>query len=323
MAQLTPEQIKLINDYFAGQNNGQPFELNGKSYLPRYDNAGQGDSGMGPLTGYMEYEKLGSDTNPNGQRAGGYKRSGYTNYDAGGDEFMSGTMDWMGNENLRNIIQGAAIVGGAGLAGSALAGAGAAGGAGSGAAGAAGGGGYTFGTTGAIGGYGAATGTGAAWAPAVAGGAGAAGGATGFSFGVEPTAAELASGAHIPGSALPAGSVAPSVMSGAGGGAGGAGGAGSSLLNGAGGKLLGAGATLLGGLSGSQSGQGEGGGRDPQMNDFLFGAKGVNPMAQSLLMQQMTPERQAEWDQMRGKGLSLMSGPVVGNGFNLLYGGKK
>jgi hypothetical protein len=323
MAQLTPEQIKLINDYFAGQNNGQPFELGGMSYLPRYDQAG--DSGAGPLTGYMEYEKLASDTNPNGQRAGGYKRSGYTNYDAGGNESRSGTMDWMGNENLRQIIQGAAIVGGAGLAGSALAGAGAAGGAGSGAAGAAGGGGYTFGTTGAIGGYGAATGTGAAWAPAVAGGAGAAGGATGFSFGVEPTAAELASGVHIPGSALPAGSVAPSVMGGAGGGAGGAGGAGSSLLNGAGGKLLGAGATLLGGLAGKEGAGGGGGGSgmDERMDKYIYGDQGVNQYAQNLLMQQMKPEMQAGWEQMRGRGLSLLNTPVAGNAFERFYGGKK
>jgi hypothetical protein len=47
------------------------------------------------------------------------------------------------------------------------------------------------------------------------------------------------------------------------------------------------------------------------------------PIAQNLLMQQMKPEMQAGWEKMRNRGGLLMDTPVAGNGYNLLYGGKK
>jgi hypothetical protein len=322
MAQLTPEQIKALLAEYGKQGNPQDGQFynegDNRYYLPLYENGGVsgGDAGdwqPGQRSGYMAFDKRLRDDGT--QRAGDYKTSQFTKYDPSGQQTKTGTMDWMGNTNLRDILEAAAVVGGAGLAGGALAGAGAAGG--GGAAGAAGGGGYTFGTTGAIGGYGAATGTGAAWAPAVGGAAG------GASFGVNMTPAELASGAHVPGSMLPAGSVAPSVMSGAGG-AGGAGSAGSGL-GGMGGKLLGAGATLLGGASGAAGGAGGDLTRkmDPRMDQYVYGDQGIMNRTQGLLNQQMSPESMAQWQKMQGVGMGLLQQPVAGNAFERFYGGKK
>ena len=125
-----------------------------------------------------------------------------------------------------------------------------------------------------------------------------------------------------------AGGVTASPIAGAGGGSSGgwmdkltklAGGAG----GGGGSSLLGLAASGLGGLAGGQ-GQEDSSSQtrrmDPRLDQPVFGD--LIPRTQSLLGQQMTPERMAGYRQMQTMGQSLLGRPVAGNDFERFYGGR-
>ena len=182
---------------------------------------------------------------------------------------------------------------------------------------------------------------------ALAGGGGGAGaGAVGANFGVYPTAAELAAGMHIPGSALSAGAGALGAAgpgdAGWGMDLGGAGGAdttyaGNVGASGVGGSLPGAassgsgllqtGAKALGGASSLLSGGGGGGGGegdkttrlDPRLDELVYGD--LFKRTQGLLAQQMTPEGQAGNELMKKRGMGLLD-QAPRQGFDRFYPGK-
>ena len=99
-------------------------------------------------------------------------------------------------------------------------------------------------------------------------------------------------------------------------GAAGAGGAGGGLLSGLGGKALGVGASLLGGLAGSQ---GQESSQTTQrdipewLKPYVTGENGILPMTQQQLASSRSPERMAEWANIRNTGMGLLNRPQVSN----------
>lgn len=195
-----------------------------------------------------------------------------------------------------------------------------------GAAGAAG----TAGATGAAGAYGAASsagmlapaglgaassgtglwGAGAAGLGGAAGAAGAAGAyGAGSSAGMQGLAGSNAAfnGAMAGGSGL----------AGVGGAAGGAAGAGGLLSSlGSGSNLLGIGSTLLGAAAGAKGQeQSSSTTRDiPEwLKPYITGNNGLLSQTQQQLTSSRSPERMAQWDQIRNTGLGLMNAPIAGN----------
>jgi hypothetical protein len=96
-----------------------------------------------------------------------------------------------------------------------------------------------------------------------------------------------------------------------------------SLVGGGGSSLLGLGATALGGLAGAQGQNADSSSTrkmDPRLDQPVFGD--LIPRAQSLLGQQMSPERQQGYRQMQTMGQSLLGRPIAGNDFERFYGGR-
>ena len=93
-------------------------------------------------------------------------------------------------------------------------------------------------------------------------------------------------------------------------------GAGGGLLGGLGGKALGVGASLLGGLAGSQ---GQESSQTTQrdipewLKPYVTGENGILPMTQQQLQASRSPERMAEWANIRNTGMGLLNRPQVGN----------
>lgn len=110
------------------------------------------------------------------------------------------------------------------------------------------------------------------------------------------------------------------IMGGTGaGGAGGAGAAGSAatnLLGGNGSNLLGIGSTLLGAAAGAKGQeQSSSTTRDiPEwLKPYITGQGGLLSQTQQQLTASRSPERMAQWDQIRNTGMGLMNAPIAGN----------
>lgn len=85
--------------------------------------------------------------------------------------------------------------------------------------------------------------------------------------------------------------------------------------------LLGPAATLLGAAAGAQgkdASQSQTKKMDPRLEEFVYGD--LLPRTKGLLAEEMSPERRAQWNQMRGVGMGLLSQPVAGNAFDRFYG---
>lgn len=85
--------------------------------------------------------------------------------------------------------------------------------------------------------------------------------------------------------------------------------------------LLGPASTLLGALTGAQgqdASQSQTKKMDPRLEEYVYGD--LLPRAKGLLAEEMSPARRAQWQQVRGAGLGLLSQPVAGNAFEKFYG---
>ena len=82
------------------------------------------------------------------------------------------------------------------------------------------------------------------------------------------------------------------------------------------GKALGIGSGLLGAVSGAQ-GQNQSSTTTremtPELKPYIFGENGLLPQVQQQLLASRSPERMAQWDQIRNTGLGLLNRPMVGN----------
>ena len=348
---LTPEQLARLAQLRAQAGPGQSeMQMDGRSYIPQFQTTMSGggenadmNSVFNGWRGYDFDEKAidNQKSRLNGVQTDYYDPLGqYTQSDKlSGLSDHNSAMDWgpfaMAAIPFALAAAGAAAAGGAGAAGAGGAGAGAAGSAvGPGMAGW----GADLGISSASGlGGGAASGLGAGAAgvgeagwgmgldsmAGIGGGSGAemlggAGAATGGGAGAWTTAAADSQAANAAlGLGPVGGATAPAIASGLGGG-------GSSLsgLLGSGKDLLGMGSTVLGALSGAQGQESEQSTRR-DIPEWLkpYVQKNLN-YAGGLLDQQMAPGAMPGWEQMRNKGMGLLSTPQVGNGFNRFFPGK-
>lgn len=309
MAQLTPEQLKAIQDYFAKNPSAMQYQdPSGMRYAATY--SGQRDENgqmTGPLVGYSA---------ANGGWQPGQQAQGY---DTQGNQTGSWTAENPYSDSMVEKLVKAGLIAGAGATAMGMGGTtGLFSGAGVGGAG-----GMSSAELGALDGM---TSGGIGGGSAGLGGAG----AGGFNAAMDSQLANVAigdsalSGYTAAGAggitASPLAASAPwyqSLLPGTSGGA-------SSLLGGASG-FLGPAATALGALSGAQGNKNATTSEhkmDPRLDGPVFGENGLVPRTQGLLAQQMSPEQQAGWMRMQQQGMGLLNQPVAGNGFGLFSGRK-
>jgi hypothetical protein len=290
---LTPEQLAELQRLFSTGSAFSPglATIDGRTYQPTYSSNGSGENVSSEPSGYYGFDSAYGDL---GGGDGGKAYSTYGLDGSYGGDYQ--TQEMSGIKDFAKFAAIAAALGGGmyglGFGGGAGAGAGAAGagemvnGAFLGEApwAATGGGALDFGAAGAAG---------------AAGGAGAYG--AGSSAGMQGLAGSTAAfdGAMAGGSGL--------AGVGAGTAAGGAG-----LL----GKALGIGSTLLGAAAGAK-------GQDASstqtkdipewLKPYITGQGGLLSQTQQQLTASRSPERMAQWDQMRNVGMGLLNQPIAGN----------
>ena len=96
------------------------------------------------------------------------------------------------------------------------------------------------------------------------------------------------------------------------------------IPSGASGLLQGA-AGLVGALAGSKGVQKnvtDTKKMDPRLDGAVYGDQGLVPRSQALLAQQMSPQGQAGWQNMKQMGQGLLSNPIAGNGYAQFAGRK-
>jgi hypothetical protein len=258
----------------------------------------------------------------NGSGGKGLQGKSYNTYNNDGSLVKSGTVNWAGNDPLKDAIKNFALVAGAGLAAGGLAGAGAGASAGDVGMAALTDGANMTALNGGLADIAAAGATGAAGAltpemlskAALDGtnifGANSIPGALDISSLVS-AAPGAASAAALSGIANGLGYTAPSAMSSI------ADAVKNAIPSGAS-SWLGPAATALGGLAGSQgqeSSQSSQRRTDPRVDPYLFGS-GANPgllgYTQQQLASQMSPGGMAGYDQMQSVGRGLLGTPVAG-----------
>jgi hypothetical protein len=309
---LTPEQMAQLYRLFS--TPVESSDPNANSYMPEnvymdgrtYDRRD---------AGYMGYDYNPTDwTDPRTQESQSlFNGQSFDEYGKDGTFSNSGVFTGIEDRNKYGDMIGALSIlampfAAAGLgAGAAGAGAAGAGGAGAGAYGAASSAGML-----APAGLGAAAGGTGLWGAGAAGLGGAAGAAgaagaygAGSSAGMQGLAGSTAAfdGAMAGGSGLA-----------------GVGGAstGGSLLSSLGGSsnLLGLGSTLLGAAAGAKGQEQSSTTRQemtPELKPFLFGSGGLLSQVQQQLAVSRSPERMAQWDQMRNVSMNLLNQPIAGN----------